>query len=87
MNSDTLYLEEREGGRRVEGAIESTAAAVDCPYAPHERGLARGSVAHSLTVTTAPHFEPPNQGTLARHLHVGPSVEHGSSHWAPALRY
>jgi hypothetical protein len=37
MNSDTLYLEERERGWRVGGAVGSTAAAVECPlHAAHE---------------------------------------------------
>jgi hypothetical protein len=38
MNSDTLYLREREGSRRVEGVVGGSAAAVECPYRRHVRG-------------------------------------------------
>jgi hypothetical protein len=31
MNSDTLYLGEREGGRRIGGTVGGSAAAVECP--------------------------------------------------------
>jgi hypothetical protein len=50
INSDTLYLEEGEGGRRVGDAVGGTAATVECPLqaACKGRGLSRGSVAHSL---------------------------------------
>jgi hypothetical protein len=45
MNSDTLDLGEREGGRRVWGAVGGTGAAVGGPLQPTCKG--RGAVASS----------------------------------------
>jgi hypothetical protein len=44
MNSDTLDLGEREGDRRVGGAVGGTAAAVECPLRAACKGRGRGSV-------------------------------------------
>jgi hypothetical protein len=44
MNSDTLHLGEREGGRRVGGAVGGTAAAVGYPLQPVCKGRGMGSV-------------------------------------------
>jgi hypothetical protein len=43
MNSDTLDLGEREGDRRVGGAVGGTAAAVGCPLHAACKGRGRGS--------------------------------------------
>jgi hypothetical protein len=44
INSDTLDLGGERRGRRVEGAVEGTAAAVECPLQPPCKGreMARG---------------------------------------------
>jgi hypothetical protein len=44
MNSDTLDLGEREGGRHVGGAVGSTVAAVGCPLQPACKGRGMASV-------------------------------------------
>jgi hypothetical protein len=53
MNSDTLYLGEREGGRRIGGTVGGSAAAVECPPTGAMQGegdAQGGSVAGSLSI-------------------------------------
>jgi hypothetical protein len=76
MNSDTLDLGEREGGRRLGGAVGCTAAAIECPLqaACKGRGCIGAAVAVSLRLSTtlSPNFFSPYQNIQPHHQYLTP---------------